>query len=89
MTDWKEEVDPHWRERLQERWERADKMGATKVQEIPLPWRHRRIGIVVAIEYPPDRPAVVDLVFEDGLRMAETKDSRYIRHANGWGYPDE
>jgi len=74
---------------MQERWAEADKLGATKVQEIPLPWRHCRIGMVVRIEYPHDRPLVVDLVFEDGLKMAETKDSRYIEHANGWGYPDD
>ena len=73
---------------MRERWEISDTMGASKVQEIPLPWRHRT-GLVVAIEYPEDRPAVVDLVFEDGTRSAETRDSRYIQWPSGvWTYPD-
>jgi hypothetical protein len=50
------------------------------VEDIPVPWimggEPRHIA-VVAIEYPPERPKVVDLVFEDGLRMAETKGAKY------------
>lgn len=47
------------------------------VEEIPLPWPHIFQHTVVALEYPEDRPLVVDLVFEDGTRTAETRHSGY------------
>jgi len=80
-------ADDFWLQHMQIKWAEADRMGAIKVQDIPLPWTHQW-GTVVSIEYPKDRPMAVDLVFEDGMRTAETKDSRYIEYPNGiWNYP--
>lgn len=46
------------------------------VTEIPLPWAHPW-GVVVRLEYPEDRPKVVDLVFANGWKTTETKGTRY------------
>jgi hypothetical protein len=73
---------------MEERWAEADKIGAVKVQDIPLPWKHKTGLTVIRIEYPPDRPRVVDVVFSDGTKYAETKDSRYVLDGDAWGYPD-
>ena len=54
----------------------------TVVTEIALPWIHP-YGLVVALEYPEDRPEVVDLRFTDGLRTAETRTALYLRGAGG------
>lgn len=50
--------------------------GVHSVEDLELPWRHEW-GTVVGIEYPPNRPLVVDLVFSTGNRTAETRGSRY------------
>lgn len=55
----------------------AEKEGVRTVESIPTPWRFENVHTVVAKEFPPDRPKVVDLVFDDGLRMAETKGAKY------------
>lgn len=52
------------------------------VEDLPLPWQHP-MGEVVAVEYPKDRPKVVDLVFADGLRTAETRHASYTLGADG------
>lgn len=52
------------------------------VTEIPLPWKHP-FGLVVGYEYPADRPNVVDVVFDSGLKAAETKTSMYAQRQNG------
>jgi hypothetical protein len=54
----------------------------TLVTEIALPWRHP-FGLVVAVEYPADRPRVVDLVLANGNRTAETRTARYALGAGG------
>ena len=52
------------------------------VTEIPMPWTHKW-GTVVGIEHPQDRPNVVDLVFSNGLKTAETKTATYAQKPNG------
>ena len=54
----------------------------TLVTEIALPWRHP-FGLVTAVEYPADRPRVVDLVLANGNRTAETRTARYALGAGG------
>lgn len=57
------------------------------VEALPLPWRHT-MGDVVAVEYPADRPRVVDLVLSNGYRTAETRGALYALGRNGvWDYP--
>lgn len=52
------------------------------VTDIPMPWVHK-MGVVVDVEYPEDRPLVVDLVFSSGLKTAESKGSVYAQRRNG------
>ena len=52
------------------------------VTDIPRPWAHKW-DVVVDVEYPADRPNVVDLVFADGLKTAETKTSVYAQRKSG------
>lgn len=54
----------------------------TPVTEIGLPWKHP-FGTVVAVEYPADRPMVVDLVLSSGNRTAETRTALYTQKPNG------
>jgi hypothetical protein len=54
------------------------------VQQIPLPWKFFDERTVVALEYPPDRPLVVDLVFSDGIKMAESKIAMYDDTRGYW-----
>jgi hypothetical protein len=54
------------------------------ITDIPLPWKHP-MGTVVAVEYPEDRPLVVDLVLQSGHRTAETCTATYRQgHAGVW-----
>jgi hypothetical protein len=52
------------------------------VTEIPTPWTHP-FGTVVGVEYPADRPMVVDLVLADGLRTVETRTALYAQLGTG------
>ena len=52
------------------------------VTEIPTPWAHP-FGVVVGVEYPADRPLVVDLVLADGLRTVETRTALYAQVPTG------
>lgn len=52
------------------------------VTEIPTPWNHP-FGVVVGVEYPADRPLVVDLVLADGLRTVETRTALYAQVPTG------
>lgn len=66
-----------------------ESIGEVPVEEIPMPWKHQW-GTVVAIEYPEDRPLVVDVVFRDGLKFAETKGAKYTMGPDGvWDYPPD
>lgn len=53
------------------------------VEEIVVPWQHAW-GTVVSIENPPDRPLVVDLVFADGTRTAESRGAEYRECKTYW-----
>ena len=52
------------------------------VTEIPTPWLHP-FGKVTGVEYPADRPNVVDLVLSTGHRTTETRTARYLRGRDG------
>jgi hypothetical protein len=54
-----------------------------KVTDIPRPWIHPW-GTVVGVEYPEDRPLVVDLVFDSGQKTAETRTAIYAQAEGGW-----
>jgi hypothetical protein len=54
------------------------------VEQIPLPWKYFDERVVVRLEYPPDRPLVVDLVFSDGIKTAETKNTIYDDTRGYW-----
>ncbi|HEV2172787.1 MAG TPA: hypothetical protein VGR71_04430 [Nitrospira sp.] len=54
------------------------------VEEIPLPWTDGHGLTVVALEYPDSRPHVVDLVFSDGTRMAESRGAVYDDTRGYW-----
>jgi hypothetical protein len=80
-------ADEHWRQRQEARWAAADAMGAIPVEDIPLPWRHHW-GTVIRLEFPADRPNVVDVVFSDETKFAETKGARYMKRIDDvWDYP--
>jgi hypothetical protein len=58
---------------------------STPVEDITRPWRHP-MGEVVDLEYPPDRPAVVDLVLDTvagRFRTAETRGAAYALGRDG------
>lgn len=52
------------------------------VEDLPLPWPHAW-GTIVALEYPADRPNVVELRFENGNRLTETRGALYELDAHG------
>lgn len=54
----------------------------SKVQDLKVPWDHEW-GLVVRTEYPADRPGVIDLVFVDGTKTAETIGATYDRAPDG------
>lgn len=55
----------------------AEKAAFAKVENIPVPWNYENQHTVVAVEFPPDRSLVVDLVFSDGTKMSEAKGLTY------------
>lgn len=56
----------------------------SRVTEIPVPFLSFA-GVVTAVEYPADRPLVVDLVLAGNLRTAETRTALYAqRHDGVW-----
>jgi hypothetical protein len=54
----------------------------SKVEDLKVPWDHEW-GLVVRTEYPPARPGVIDLVFADGNRTAETIGAIYDMAPDG------
>ena len=52
------------------------------VTDIPVPWQHPH-GTVAGHEFPADRPNVVDLVFSNGLKTAETRGAMYAQKKDG------